>query len=139
MTKFFKKFNSTIEDLSNNIHIVDIFTFWFWPPFDLYWPLVTSNDLWWKFFSNNWILQLKTFPTISILLTFLHFYFDLHLTFMDLYWPLMTSDEKNFQIIELYNWRPFQQYPYVEYFSCFLVVYNWRVLTTECRNGLWAM
>ena len=29
ITKFFKELNSTIEDLSNNIHIVDIFTFLF--------------------------------------------------------------------------------------------------------------
>ena len=39
--------------------------------------------------------------------SFLKFY----LTFCDLQWPLLTSNDKNFQIIELYNWRPFQQYP----------------------------
>ena len=123
MTKNFKYWNSTIEDLSTNTNIVNFFLifdfdlhltfidlhwppvtsydkkcqiidfynwrpfhqypycwlffiFDFWPPFDLYWPLVTSCDLWWQKFSNNWILHLKTFPTIPKLLTFFIFDFD---------------------------------------------------------------
>ena len=68
--------------------LLTFFNFWFWPPFDLYWPPLTPSDLLWQKMSNNWFLQLKTFPSIPILLTF--FIFDFWPPF-DLYWPLVTS------------------------------------------------